>query len=118
MLRITVLSIVLTLASGQNAALLCKLWCDTHKAVATACHHQDGATSPSVTSGDDCDDLVLSLVAIVRQDVRPHGSARGADPALVESRFQFASSTDTSPGHDPGRHSSHEKPPLITALRI
>jgi len=37
--RAAVLSIVLALAVGQNATLLCRVWCDLQAAAASGCHH-------------------------------------------------------------------------------
>src|SRR4051794_30089504 len=39
MIRLGVLSIVVSLAAGQNAGLLCKVWCDRHEAHSAGCHH-------------------------------------------------------------------------------
>lgn len=116
--RVAVLSIVLTLAVGQNARLLCKVWCDPHEAAATSCHDQDSA-SPSVTGDDDCNNVVPSVAALVREDMRRSVSAPDAQHAIVVQRFQFARSlTDTRPGHEPWQDWSLEKRLLVTALRI
>jgi hypothetical protein len=118
-IRLAVLSIVLTLAAGQNAALLCKVWCDPHKAPATGCHQQHAPTSLSVTGVDHCNDVVLSVAAFVREDVRPLVSAPDGQHALVARRFQFGPSlTGTRSGNTPGQDRLLEKRLLLTALRI
>ena len=50
--RAALFSIVLTLAVGQNASLLCQVWC--HDATSAGCPHQDSTTSPSVSADDNC----------------------------------------------------------------
>jgi hypothetical protein len=114
-----VLSLVLTLAVGQNAALICSVWCDPHKATATECHHQDAAESPSVTGGDHCNNVVIGVPAFLREDERPRGSAQYVQHALVGRRFQFIPfSSATRSDHEPGQGWSPELRPVVTALRI
>jgi hypothetical protein len=118
-LRLVLLSIVLTLAAGQNAALLCKVWCDPHEAPASGCHHQHAPTFPSATAGDHCNDVVLNVPAFVREDERPRVSAPDVQHALAGPRFQFAPPlTVTRPGNPPGQDWLLERRPLVTALRI
>jgi hypothetical protein len=114
-----VLSIVLTLAVGPNAAVLCNVWCHLHEAAATGCHHQDAATSPRVTGDDHCNDVAAIVPTFVREDVRPSLSAPDVQHALVGPRLDFIpSSSATRSDHEPGRDWSLEKRPLSTALRI
>jgi hypothetical protein len=114
-----VLSLVLTLAVGQNAGLVCNLWCDPHQSSATGCHHQDSAESKSVTGGDHCNNVVIGFPAFLREDERPRGSAQYVQHALVGRRFQFIPfSSATHSDHDPGQDWWPELRPLVTALRI
>ena len=116
--RAAVLSIVLTLAVGPNAALLCRTWCDQQVATASRCHHETSTTSPNVAGDDSCDSSVLSA-AFLREDVRRGVSPPDGDQAIPIPRYQVACSTiDARPGHEPGREWSLEKRPLSTALRI
>jgi hypothetical protein len=117
-LRAAVVSIVLTLAMGQNAALLCQAWCDPHAAAATGCHH-DGATSPSLTGSDHCTDCTFGVTAFVREDARRGASAPDAQNTVAVPGFRFAPTpTDIRSCHDPGQQSLLAGRPLVIALRI
>ena len=117
-LRAAAVSIVLTLAMGQHAALLCQAWCDPHAAAATACHH-DGATSPSLTGTDHCTDCTFGLAAFVREDARRGPSAPDAQHAVAVAGLRFAPPpTDIRSCHDPGLQSLLASRPLVIALRI
>ena len=117
MFQAVAFSIVLTLAVGQNAALLCNVWCYPHEAAATVCHHQDAAESPSVTGGDHCNNVVLP--AFLREDVRPRVSAPDVQHARVVRRFELASVlSDVRGRYEPGRDGSPQQRPLAITLRI
>ena len=49
MFRAIAISVLLTLAVGPNAALLCKASCDQQVADAIACHHENTPAASSVT---------------------------------------------------------------------
>ena len=114
-----VLSIVLTLAVGLNASLLCRAGCDPQAAVASGCHHDDSTTSPSLAGDNSCDNVVLGAAAFLREDVRRGVASQDADHAVLVPRYQLAhSTTDTRPNQETGREWSLEERPLSTALRI
>lgn len=116
MFRAALFSIVLTLAVGQSAGLLCKVWC--HDATSAECPHQESTTSPSVGVDDNCS-AVAGTVAIVREDARRTAAAADAQNALVVSRFRLAPSpTDLRSGFESGRRLPLEERPLVIALRI
>jgi hypothetical protein len=110
--RTAFLSIVLTLAVGQDASLLCEVWC---RDVAPAgCQHQGSTTSPGVSGDDSCVGGIVSGVAFVREDPR-----RAAQNALAVSRFQLAPSPlELRPGFESSHRRSLEERPLLIALRI
>ena len=119
MLRAAVASIVLTLAVGQNPALLCTIACEQHEAATSGCHHEDPSTSGSVSDSSNCNHLVLSTAAALREDVRPRASAPVAQHAVVIPQLRFASPpTDSRSSYEPGQQSSLEERPLVIALRI
>ena len=119
MFRVAVLSIVVALAVGQNARLLCTVWCDPTEAAAAGFHHHDSSNSSSVKSADTCSNVVLSVTAFVREDVRRAVSAPDAHQAVAVSRYQFFPSTaETRARGDSAREWSLENRPLKTALRI
>ena len=115
--RAALFSIVLTLAVGQNASLLCKVWCpDTTSA---GCPHQDSTTSPSVSAPDNCRSDVGGAVTFVREDARRSAAAPDAQNALTVLRFLLAlSHIDLSFGFESGRRLLLEERPLVIALRI
>jgi hypothetical protein len=117
--RAVVLSIVFSLAVGQDVALLCRTWCDAHVAAASECHHKDSSARPSVAGNEHCDNVVVAATAVLREDVRRDVSSQGANQAIPVPRYQFAQSTiDARSGQEPWRAWSLEKRPLTTALRI
>lgn len=117
--RAALFSIVLTLAVGQNAGLLCKVWCYPHHAASSGCRAQDSTTSPSVRADDSCNNVVFGAVAFVREDGRLTASAPDALNALVVPRFRFAPPpTDSRSGYLSGHLLLFEERPLVIALRI
>ena len=117
MFRAALFSIVLTLTFGQNASLLCKVWCPD--ATSAGCPHQDSTTSPSVSTHDNCRSDVGAAVAFVREDARRTAAAPDAQNALVVPRFLLAlSHIDLGFGFESGRRLLLEERPLVIALRI
>ena len=111
----------MTLAAGQNAALLCSTWCDAHAPAASACHHPDPAPSTRVGAGDDCCTAVLrtSTTTFLREDVRLGVSRADSVYAIPAVNSLSAQSTiDGRLGQLPGRDWSLEKRPFPTALRL
>jgi hypothetical protein len=115
--RAALFSIVLTLAFGQNASLLCQVWCpDTTSA---ACPHQDSETSPRVSAHDDCRSDAFGAVAFVREDARRTAAAPDAQNALALPRFLMAlSPTDLRTVFESGQRRPLEERPLVITLRI
>jgi hypothetical protein len=117
--RAAVFSIVLTMAVGQDAALLCKAWCDQPEASAVGCQHQDAAASPTVSTDDNCRNLVVDAIAFVREDARRGGAAPDAQNGLVIPPFRFAPSlSDSRSAYESRPQLQLEARPLVTALRI
>lgn len=94
MFRATVLSIVLTVAIGQEAALICGAWCHPIERTAAGCAHHDQTTLPGITSEEACRDAALGATAFVREDPRREATAR-AQGAAINPHFAFASSLDS-----------------------
>ena len=116
--RAAVVSIVLTLAVGQNAALLCSVWCHPPEAASGACEPQHQATSPSLTGNDSCTQVAAGATAFVREDVR-RGAAPDAQHSVVVAWFQFAPpQAHSTSGRQPRQQSPLGASPLILALRI
>jgi hypothetical protein len=115
--RAALFSIVLTMAAGQNASLLCKVWCpDTTPA---GCPHRDFTTSPSVSAVDDCKTDVGAGVLFVREDARRTAAAPDAQKTVAVPRFLLAlSHIDRGLGFASGPRLLLEERPLVIALRI
>lgn len=117
--RAVVFSIVLPLALGPIAELLCQRSCHLQAIAATECPHQESATSPGVVGEDNCDHIVLSVRAFLRGEVRPGEPSPNVGHAVIVPRYHVAQlTTDARTGLEPGREWSLEKRPLSTALRI
>ena len=117
MFRATLFSIVLTLAFGQNASLLCKVWCPDPSS--GQCPHQDSTTSPSVSAHDNCRSDVGEAVALVREDARRTAAAPDTQNALATPRFLLTLSlTDLGSGFESRQRLLLEQRPLVVALRI
>jgi hypothetical protein len=85
----------------------------------SGCLHQKQASSASVRAEDRCDDAVLGVAAVLREDVWRSVSVLGADHAIPVLRYQVPSSTiDARPCHEPGREWALEERPLPTILRV
>ena len=119
MFRATVLSIVLTLAAGPNASVLCKAWCDRAAAAARGCHHTDGSPSATLTGTDDCGKAVPNRAVVVKEDARRGAPSSPPQQAVMVPRHHRAiSSSEAHPGDDPEFTWSLAQRPLVTALRI
>ena len=135
--RAVILSMVLTLAVGQNAALLmCTTKCDAHAAPASAPHHEHSApasasaphhehssnhssTSLTVAGSECCDDMRVSAAAFVREDVRRPSASRGSALAILIPRDELVgplpgARRELTPAHQ----WSLDPKPLSAALRI
>jgi hypothetical protein len=113
------LTIVLTLAVGQDVALLCRTWCDAHAAAASECHHRNSSPMPSVAGDENCDNMAVAATAVLREDVWRDVSSQNANQAIPVPRYQLAPLTiNARPGQDAWRARMLEKRPLSTALRI
>lgn len=119
MFRAFVLSIVLTLAIGSNAALLCSEWCDTHAAVASGCRHEDHGAAPTMTGDNRCESVVVGGAAFLREDLRRGVSSPHGDHAVAVSRYQLTHSTaGDHRNNNTARDWSLETRPVPTALRL
>ena len=123
MFRAALFSIVLTLTVGQNAGLLCKVWC--HNATSAGCPHQDSttfldpATFPRVSADDNCGNTIVGPIAFVREDARRTAAAPDGHDALVVPRFRLAPSpSDLRSSFESGQRRPLEERPLVITLRI
>ena len=117
MFRAALFSIVLTLAVGQNASLLCEVWC--HDATPEGCPHQHSTAPLSVRADESCTDSAVVAAAFVGEDSRREDPGPDARNALVVPRFRYAAPpTDSGSGCEAGRLPTLDARPLLIALRI
>jgi hypothetical protein len=116
--RAALLAIVLTLAAGQNAALLCGTWCHSGAGMAGACEHQPQAPTLSVGANDDCG-VDGNPVVFVREDGRRTASAPDVAGAVAVARFAFTPpAAGTLSACEPNSRLLLALQPLVLALRI
>lgn len=96
MFRATVLSIALTVAIGQEAALICSAWCHPIEGTAAGCTPHDQTTPPGLRNDESCRDEGLGAIAFVREDAR-RGATALVQGSVIIPPFAFASSPDTRP---------------------
>lgn len=113
--RATLVSIVLSLAVGQPASLLCKVACDG----ASGCHHEySGSKSPDVASDTSCDHVAPGDSPFLKEDSLRTPAPNGGHAIEVPRSALDAPTIDARTGREPGQLWSLEKRPLVTALRI
>jgi hypothetical protein len=117
--RPAVLSIVLTLAVGPGASLLCDAWCHPDAASTRSCEHRDPGSAPGVIARDGCADTEAGSTALVREEVRRGVSGSDGQYAIAVAPFQFVPQpTPPGPGRQPGQRPLLEARPLVLVLRI
>lgn len=118
MFRAALFSIVLTLAAGQNAALLCGVWCHSGEGMAGPCEHKTESSSPGIVAHDDCS-IGGNAIVFVRDDARRGTSLPEVEDAVLVPRFALtAPAADTHSGYEPGSRLLLELRPLVLSLRI
>ena len=93
--RATVLSIALTVAIGQEAALICRAWCHPIEGTAAGCTPHDQTTPPGLRNDESCRDAGLGAIAFVREDAR-RGATALVQGSVIIPPFAFASSPRSS----------------------
>lgn len=119
MFRTTILSIVFSLALGQNAAWLCKALCAPAAVVTNHCgdHPQTSQQSQQLSRGHDCNANAPAGTAYVKED----GQRTTPAPRLESMRraaFDWFVSPTRAEFRDSRSIALLEKQPLDTALRI
>jgi hypothetical protein len=109
-----VVAIVLSLAIGQGASVLCRAGCDD-ALPASGCHHKNTSAPRSVKSNDDCGQVGTESAVLVREDLRQDRPYQAAQHVVVIPSDEFPSSMGDALAR---RGSSLEPPPLMIALRI
>jgi hypothetical protein len=118
MFRASVLSIVMALAIGPDAAMICHAWCVGERQAAVPCHQGSGG-SLVVAADVCCDEGVRAAAAVLVGDTKPRASAPNGDPALQALQSQISNLASViRPDRKIGRQGSIDNRPLATALRI
>lgn len=118
MFRAAVLSIVLTLAAGQNVTLLCDLWCHSGEGMAGACEHQAQAAATGIVTNEVCA-VNANPVVFVREDGRRSAPGPDVIGAVAVARSAFTPPAAGFPSaYEPNSRLLLELRPLVLALRI
>ena len=89
MLRSTVVAIILTLTVGQQAALLCRVWCDMSAPAAASCHDTGlHGVARVADAGHDCRHEVVAA-AFLREEVRRSATDLETAPAVLVPSYQL-----------------------------
>ena len=121
MFRTAFLTVVLALVVGQDASLLCKVWCDQHAPAAKECHHRhSGSTAPHVANSTTCDNVAPGVFVFLKEDGPRTTSSPNGDHAIeIPPLYRLAASTIDSPlAREPEYEWALEKRPLVTTLRL
>ena len=118
MFRAALFSLVVILAAGPNAALLCGTQCHSGAERASAWEHNTHATTPGVVVKGDCA-VNANPVVFVREDARRSASAPDVTGAAAVARFVSTPPAAGTPSvsHPNGRPVL-ELRPLVFALRL
>jgi hypothetical protein len=116
--RAVLLSIVLTLAAGQNGALWCDVWCLAGEVTGSACEHQTTTASPRLDVDDNCTFSGHANV-FVSEDARRSTSTPTAQSAVCVPQFAFTPPSSVSlSGHEATGRQLLDLRPIVLALRI
>lgn len=119
MLRGALLSIVLTVATGQNAALFCGIWCHSDEGTASGCEHHAEATSPDAIANDAHCAVNGAAIVFMSQDARRSTSAPTDESAVLVPAIAFTPpAVGIGSAYAPGNRLLLELRPLVLPLRI
>lgn len=120
MLRASVLAIVLLLAIGQDAVLLCRGWCHPAGSAMAECHEriQGSRTVARLKGGDGCGRMTVDAGVFVKEDLRRASDAGGWHAAVVPRFHAPAPAGTERQDSEPGRMSVPAARRPVLALRI
>jgi hypothetical protein len=121
MVHAILFTLVLTIAAGQSASLLCVSWCVPQADLAAAgCHdHALPSTSTSVAPVHTCDDPGNAPEAVVPDDGRRHVQAPASVHVVPAFEHHVALVTHVGDvGHWATPQPARANRPLVTTLRI
>jgi hypothetical protein len=104
---------------GQNAALLCRVWCHPGQSANGACEHQVPMTAPSMTGNESCAPVAAGPAAFVREAGRGSAAASAVHPGTAVARFLFVPpSSSSARALERAQATALAARPLVLALRI
>jgi len=119
MFRATLLSIVISLALGQDLNLLCRTWCDAKALARSECHHTSPTAIFNVAATKDCTNGVGAAAVALSEHVRNGTAPRHAHDAIPPARSRLVLLIgDAASGREPWRSLALDRHPLSTTLRI
>lgn len=112
------LCIALLVGLGPGMGLLCRAWCDHHRAELTSCHDPGHGDATRVSTADDCDERVLAGMPFM-----PEAARRSAAPPVSHVQHAgghefFIGSLDRRPPLRAESGHPFQGPPLSVNLRI
>jgi hypothetical protein len=114
-----VLSIVLVLAIGPNAAVLCAVWCHPAETKSAACQHEGATASPLVSGEDRCRTVRPAATTFVREEAKRRSASDGTVHSVPVPPFRFAPPpTDTHLANNASTSLAVGSSPRLIALRI
>jgi hypothetical protein len=116
--RAAVLSIVLTLASGQTPAFFCVLCCHADEPATPACSHQKATPMAHVAGDDTCSTPGVDIIAVGPEDARRGPLTNHAAATICAHPLQPGRSQCDSIGYSVSRRRQVESPPRAVPLRI
>lgn len=113
--RTTLVVIVLILAIGQDASMLCGTWCSKAPVTSSRCSHNGKSTTLALKSTNDCKPLGSDSAVLGREDTQRDKRYQGPQSTrvvLTDLLPRFVSNAGARRG------SSLQPPLLVIALRI
>ena len=117
--RASTLVIVLTLAIGPDAAILCQALCAPQADVTKACDHSGAGLAQIAAGGNCCDDMV-AVAESSRYPAMRRGTSfpnAGLSVPVLSDRLERSDAARHC-GYEPGRVRSLDHRPLPTILRL
>jgi len=118
MFRAAAFSIVLMLAFGQNARLLCTRWCEPSQGATSSCHQREAPANSASVVGVRCHDSAASDAFLIENVRRDTSASQAVHAPAIAYPIDAASVDRDGNRHGSTRLNSVMKRPLETALRI
>ena len=119
MVRAFVFYIVLLMGIGQEASLLCSVWCHSNAGALAECGTQaNSGTTPNLTGKDSCERTAADATILLREDARRIADQHAHHAAAVPRQHLLVSSSDSHLNVDSTHTPTTESRARNLALRI